>query len=110
MILFMKEMEFAMPSSYTLGKHFEDFIAAQIASGRYASASEVIRSGLRHLEEHEEGRSMRALSRAEKLDWLRGEIQMGVESGPKIDGDIVMAEMRQMLEERRANRDHNEAA
>ncbi len=42
-----------MPSSYTIGKHFEEFIREQIATGRYASASEVIRDALRLLEERE---------------------------------------------------------
>lgn len=42
-----------MASSYTLGKHFEKFVRNMINSGRYASASEVLREGLRLLEERE---------------------------------------------------------
>ena len=39
-----------MPSSYTLGAYFEKFIQAQLASGRYNNASEVIRDSLRLME------------------------------------------------------------
>ena len=40
-----------MPSSYAIGDHFEQFIKGQIATGRYASASEVVRDALRLMEE-----------------------------------------------------------
>ena len=43
----------ARNTSITLGPHFDDFIAAQIEDGRYGSASEVVRAGLRLLEETE---------------------------------------------------------
>ena len=42
-----------MPSSYTLGKHFESFVQAQLVSGRYNNASEVLRDALRLMEERE---------------------------------------------------------
>jgi antitoxin ParD1/3/4 len=42
-----------MPSSYTLGRHFESFIQSQLASGRYNNASEIVRDGLRLLEDRE---------------------------------------------------------
>ena len=35
-----------MPSSYTLGSHYEAFIKRQLASGRYNNASEVVRDAL----------------------------------------------------------------
>jgi antitoxin ParD1/3/4 len=57
-------------TSVTLGKHFEDFIAHQISSGRYASASEVLRDGLRVLEEREM-----------KLNALRRALSDGEQSG-----------------------------
>lgn len=37
----------------TLGSHYEGFIQANIAGGRYNNVSEVIRAGLRRLEEDE---------------------------------------------------------
>lgn len=42
-----------MPSSYTLGKHFETFVQAQLSSGRYNNASEVLRDALRLMEQRE---------------------------------------------------------
>ena len=57
-------------TSVTLGPHFEQFIAQQIAEGRFGSASEVIRAGLRVLEEQET-----------RLKTLRRALKEGEESG-----------------------------
>jgi antitoxin ParD1/3/4 len=57
-------------TSVTLSDHFEKFIEQQIATGRYGSASEVIRTGLRLLEENEA-----------KLEALRAALIEGEESG-----------------------------
>jgi antitoxin ParD1/3/4 len=70
----------SMATSYSIGKHFEGFIEKLIESGRYSTASEIIRDGLRLIEEREQ-------SREAKLEWLRAEIQKGLDSGPAQEFD-----------------------
>lgn len=57
-------------TSVTLGKHYENFISQQVVQGRFGSASETIRAGLRLLEERET-----------KLSLLRRALVAGEESG-----------------------------
>ncbi len=54
--------DMAKNTSFILGDHFDRFVSGQVESGRYANATDVIRSGLRLLEEHE--RKVEALRRA----------------------------------------------
>jgi antitoxin ParD1/3/4 len=83
-----------MATSYSIGKHFEDLIDGLIKDGRYATASEIIRDGLRLVEEREERRKA-------KLEALRAEIQKGIDSGPAEEvGDMferIKAEGRKRL-------------
>jgi antitoxin ParD1/3/4 len=72
-----------MPRSYNLGQHFEDFIAEQLSKGRYTNASEVLRAGLRSLEDDE--RLMEA-----RLAELRAAVKVGRESGPGRPADEVL--------------------
>ena len=66
----------AKNTSITLGDHFETIIENSIASGRYASASEVIRAGLRKIDEEEQ-----------KITALRNAIEAGENSGYITDFD-----------------------
>ena len=67
----------AKNTSIVLGDHFEQFINSQIASGRYGSASEVIRASLRLLEEHERriGRLREALIEGERSELVELDMQ-----------------------------------
>ena len=79
-----------MPSSYSIGDHYEAFAKQLVASGRYASVSEVLRDGLRLMEEREALRDW-------KLNELRKAIQEGIDSGfaEEWEGaDVIIAEAK----------------
>lgn len=84
-----------MPSSYTLGGHYEAFVRSLVDSGRYASASEVMRDGLRLVEEREQRREA-------KLAALHRDIEEGLNSGPPEPLDMEAIKQEGRL--RRANR------
>jgi len=81
-----------MPNSYSLGAHFEDLIRRQVRSGRFASASEVVREGLRLIE-------ARDAEREARLEALRAEISRGRDSGPGIPADDAFARARARIDE-----------
>jgi antitoxin ParD1/3/4 len=67
----------ARNTSVSLGDHFTEFIDRQVDSGRYGSASEVMREALRLLEEREV-----------HLEWLRASLIEGEQSGPSTPIDV----------------------
>jgi antitoxin ParD1/3/4 len=72
-------------TSISLGSHFSEFIATSVQAGRYSSASEVVRAGLRLLEEHEA-----------KVAALRLALDEGLTSGAPeaFDADVFLRRMR----------------
>jgi antitoxin ParD1/3/4 len=73
----------AKNTSVSLGDHFEEFIGSQVDSGRYGSASEVVRAGLRLLETTEN-----------KLDVLRKALIVGERSGrAKYSHEALVSEL-----------------
>jgi antitoxin ParD1/3/4 len=71
-----------MPRSYALGERFERFIEEKVRSGRFGNASEVVRAGLRLLEDQERRREL-------ELEKLRQAIDEGRRSGPPRSADEV---------------------
>ena len=67
----------AKNTSVIIGDHFEEFIDRQVDEGRYSSASDVVRAGLRLLEEREM-----------KIEALRAALVEGEASGPSTPFDF----------------------
>ena len=78
-------------TSISLGNYFDTFVRSRINLGRFNNASEVIRAGLRLLEEEEN-----------KVTALRNAIQEGIDSGIAYDFD-----QKKHLEELKAKRQLN---
>ncbi|WP_145854273.1 type II toxin-antitoxin system ParD family antitoxin [Pedobacter suwonensis] len=76
-------------TSMALRDHFENFVEERISEGRFKNASEVIRAGLRLLEDEEN-----------KIKILREALQVGIDSGrvkdfdPKKHIEILKAKKR----------------
>jgi antitoxin ParD1/3/4 len=76
-------------TSVSLGDHFESFVEERVKTGRYASASDAVRAGLRLLEQEES-----------KLDLLRETLAKGesqLDQGQGLDGEEVFKEIIDIL-------------
>lgn len=81
----------ALNTSISLGNHFDDFIKGRINNGRYKNASEVVRAGLRLLEEHEN-----------KVQALKDAIQEGLDS-PRVENFDFKDNLKGLKERTRKN-------
>ena len=82
----------------SLPKKQENYVRSLVKKGRYHSASEVVRTGLRLLEEQERINEL-------KLKELKRLIQEGIDSGPAkpLDMEEIKATARRQFEERKSN-------
>ena len=76
-----------MPTSVALGNHFEEFVRRLLNSGRFNNTSEVVRAGLRLLEDEERLREIRRKD-------LKAAIQEGVDSEDAGSIEEVVAKHR----------------
>ena len=79
----VKSFAMSKSTSIVLGSHFEQFIKAELQTGRYGSASEVIRAGLRMLE----------IEKA-RIESIRQALVIGEESGKPSAFDLVEFKLR----------------
>lgn len=78
-------------TSVSLGDYFEDFVESRITEGRYKNVSEIIRAGLRLLEEEEI-----------KVTALKNAIQEGL-SSPKVENFDFDENLKRLKAEKRKN-------
>lgn len=75
---FLRSTALSKNTSVTLGDHLAGFVEGQVSAGRYGNASEVVRAGLRLLEERETQHQA-----------LRAAIKEGIDSGPSERVDLA---------------------
>lgn len=78
-------------TSVSLGDYFENFVDTKVNQGRYKNASEVIRAGLRLLEEEES-----------KIQVLKNAIQEGLDS-PRVENFDFNKHLALLKSEKRKN-------
>ena len=71
-----------MPTSVALSPYFESFVKVQVSTGRFNNVSEVVRAGLRLLEDQEQVQAL-------KMQELRAASHAGEASGPCADAGQV---------------------
>ena len=88
----------------SLGMQWEEFVNEKVESGRYQTASEVLRDGLRLLEQRE--KTLQSISPRTKEE-LEEMLEVGIrqlDAGKGIPGDVALKNLRQRAAARRRAR------
>jgi antitoxin ParD1/3/4 len=88
-----------MPTSVALSPHFESFIRDQVESGRYNNVSEVVRAGLRLLEDTERQKDI-------QLQALKAELEAGKASGPVQNAAPVFERLKSKYSKQAKSKSH----
>jgi len=91
LVLLNKIIKMSKNTSISLGNYFEQFISSQVSVGRYKNVSEVVRAGLRLLENEES-----------KIIALRNAIQKGMNS-PQVENFDFDKNLKNLKAEKRKN-------
>jgi len=80
----------------------EKFVANEVKSGLYQTASEVVRAGLRRLREDREARLPRLPATLEELEAQLLQSARSFDAGKGVDGEVVFRRLRKRIKEARA--------
>jgi antitoxin ParD1/3/4 len=84
----------------SLTPELEQFVQAKVESGRYNSASEVVREALRLLEDHEQARTAQLAEFNQEL----GKRLASLDRGERVDPAKVRSRLERKSKERRERR------
>ncbi len=88
----------------SLGMQWEQFVTEKVQSGRYQTASEVLRDGLRLLEQREQALKRLSFRTKEELEEMLEAGITELDAGKGIPGEVAMKSLRQRAATRRRAR------
>ena len=85
----------------SLTPELEKFVAKEVGSGLYQTASEVVRAGLRRLKEEHETRAVRLPATLDELETQLVQAVGSLEAGRGVNGETVFRRLRKRIKESR---------